>query len=72
MYSYELSQVICNSRFTVKKKGKKKKKIKFKMSILKSSLCDYSDVCILVSRPMTVPEVAAGGENNNIQAAFKN
>ena len=71
MYSYELSQVICNSRFTVKKK-KKKKKIKFKMSILKSSLCDYSDVCILVSRPITVTEVAAGGENNNIQAAFKN
>ena len=70
MYSYELSQVICNSRFTVKKK--KKEKIKFKMSILKSSLCDYSDVCILVSRPITVPEVAAGGENNNIQAAFKN
>ena len=70
MYSYELSQVICNSRFTVKKK--KKKKIKFKMSILKSSLCYYSDVCILVSRPITVPEVAAGGENNNIQAAFKN
>ena len=69
MYSYELSQVICNSRFTVKKK---KKKIKFKMSILKSSLCYYSDVCILVSRPITVPEVAAGGENNNIQAAFKN
>ena len=23
MYSYELSQVICNSRFTVKKKRKK-------------------------------------------------
>ena len=42
------------------------------MSILKSSLCDYSDVCILVSLPITAPEVAAGGENNNIQAAFKN
>ena len=25
MYSYELSQVICNSRFTVKKKKKRKK-----------------------------------------------
>ena len=46
--------------------------IKFKTSMLKSSLCDYSDAYILVSGTTTVAELAAGRENNNIQAVFKN
>ena len=46
--------------------------IKFKTSMLKSSLCDYSDACILVSGTITVAELAPGRENNNIQAVFKN
>ena len=40
--------------------------------MLRSSLCDYSDAHILVSGTITVAEVAAGGENNNIQVAIKN
>ena len=49
--------------------------IKFKTSILKSSLCDYSDAHILVSRTITV--VRAGADNatrardrNNKQPIF--
>ena len=41
------------------------------MVMLRSSLCDYSDACILVSGTITVSEVAAGGGNNNIKVVFK-
>ena len=46
--------------------------IKFKTSMLRSSLCDYSDAYILVSGTITVAALTAGGENNNIQVVFKN
>ena len=39
--------------------------INFKISRLRSSLCDYSDAYILA-------EVGAGGVNNRIQVMFKN
>ena len=38
--------------------------IKFKTLVLKSSLCDYSDVYILVSGSITVTVLATGGDNN--------
>ena len=38
--------------------------IKFKTLMLKSSLCDYSDVYILVSRTITVAEQAKDNPNN--------
>ena len=40
--------------------------------MLKSSLCDYKDVYILVSRFMLMPQLAEGGDNNNIQVVFEN
>ena len=46
--------------------------IKFKTSMLRSSLCDYKDAYILVSGTITVAGLAAGGGNNNIQVVFKN
>ena len=46
--------------------------IKFKTLMLKSSLCDYSDTYILVSGIITVPALAAGRRNNNIQVLFIN
>ena len=46
--------------------------IKCKTSILRSSLCDYSDAYILVSGTITVTQVASGGENSNIQIVIKN
>ena len=46
--------------------------IKFITSMLKSSLCDYSDAYILVNGTITVNELAAGGGNSNIQIIFKN
>ena len=46
--------------------------IKFKTSMLRSSLWDYSDAFILVSGTITVAALAAGGGNNNIQVVFKN
>ena len=40
--------------------------------MLRSSLCDYSDVFILVSGTIrVVAALAAGGRNNNIQVVFK-
>ena len=45
--------------------------IKLKNSMLKSGLCDYSDLYILVSGTITVAEVAAVGGNNNVQVIFK-
>ena len=46
--------------------------IKFKTSMLRSSLCDYSDAYILMSGIITVAALAAGRGNNNLQAVFKN
>ena len=43
-------------------------RIKFKTSILKSSLCDYSDAYVAVKRTITVPNtgtVAAPNNRNN-------
>ena len=39
--------------------------IKFKTSMLKSSLCDYSDAYILMSGAITVPKTGAAGNPNN-------
>ena len=36
--------------------------IKFKTTMLKSSLCDYRDVYILVKVTITVPNTAIAGE----------
>ena len=46
--------------------------IRFETSMLQSSLCDDSDPYILVSWTITVAEVAAGRENNNIEVVFTN
>ena len=46
--------------------------IKFRTSILRSSLFDYFDAYVLVSGTKAVAEVAAGRGNNNIQVVFKN
>ena len=49
--------------------------IKFKTTILKSSLCDYSDICILVEGTITVNNRAAADANaNNVnkKVIFKN
>ena len=42
-----------------------KKQIKFKTSMLRSSLCDYSDACILVKGNITVNNTAADGADTN-------
>ena len=47
-------------------------RFKFKTSMLKSSLCDYSGAYILVNGTVTVAELAAGRGNINIQEVFKN
>ena len=39
--------------------------------MLKSSLCEYNDAYILVSRTITVAALAAGGGNKNIEVIFK-
>ena len=49
--------------------------IKFKIAILKSSLCDYSDAYILVKGTITVPNTAstdADANNANKKVIFKN
>ena len=49
--------------------------IKFKTSMLKSSLCGSSDAYILVKRTIRVPNTAGAGlpaNNNGIKVAFKN
>ena len=46
--------------------------IKFRTSILRSSLFDYFDAYVLVSGTKAVAEVAAGRGNNTIQVVFKN
>ena len=44
---------------------------KFKTSMSKSILCDYSDAHKLVSGIITVAGLAAGGGNNSIEVVFK-
>ena len=49
--------------------------IKFKTTVLKSSLCDYSDAYILVKRTISVNNTAAAGavvNNNDKKVIFKN
>ena len=50
--------------------------IKFKTTMLKSSLCDYSDAYILVKRTITVNNTAAAADadanNTNKKVIFKN
>ena len=46
--------------------------IRFKTSMLKSSLYEYNDVCILMSGNITVAELAASRGNNSMLAVFKN
>ena len=47
--------------------------IKFKTSMLRSSLCDYSDVYILVKGTMSITALAGDNPNNaNKKVAFKN
>ena len=46
--------------------------IKFKTLMLRSSVCDYSDACILVSGTITVATLVVGRGNNNMQVVFKN
>ena len=51
------------------------KQIKFKTSMLRSSLCDYSDAYILVKGNITVNNTVAEGaaaDNTNKKAIFKN
>ena len=45
---------------------------KFKVSMSQSSLGDYSDGYILVSRTLTVAELEAGGGNSIKKVTFKN
>ena len=51
------------------------KQIKFKTSMLRSSICDYSDACILVKGNITVNNTAGAGanaNNTNKKVIFKN
>ena len=51
------------------------KQIKFKTSMLRSSLCDYSDAYILIKGNITVNNTAANGataNNTNKKVIFKN
>ena len=49
--------------------------IKFKTTMFKSSLCDYSDSCILVKGTVAVDDISALGaapNNTNKKVIFKN
>ena len=49
--------------------------IRFEMSMIRSSLCDYSDAYILVKGTITVPNTAVSGavlNNTNEEVIFKN
>ena len=46
--------------------------VKLKYSMLKSSLCDYSDAYILVNGKISVTVLATGRGNNNKEVIFKN
>ena len=55
----------------------KKSQIKFKASMLKSSLCDYNDAYILVSKTLTIDRAGAGDaairlDEINKRVIFKN
>ena len=55
--------------------GRYNSQIKFKTSMLKSSLCDYSNVYILVKGTITVPNTAdvdASASNTNKKVIFEN
>ena len=43
------------------------KQIRFKTSMLRSSLCDYSDAYILVKKTITAISTAAQGQPNTVQ-----
>ena len=45
---------------------------RFKTSIIRSNLCDYSDAYILVKETITVPNMAAAGAAVNNTIIFKN
>ena len=49
--------------------------IRFKISIIRSNLCDYSNACILVKGTITVPNTATVGtiaNNTNKKVIFEN
>ena len=49
--------------------------IRFKTSMIRSNLCDYSDAYILAKETLTVTHMAAAGavvNNTNKQVIFKN
>ena len=47
---------------------------KFKTSMLRSCLCNYSDACIFINRTLAVPNLgtAANPDNRNRKIMFKN
>ena len=45
---------------------------KFKTSMLRSSLLDFSDAYVLANGSIIIAEVAAAGGNNSIEVVFKN
>ena len=60
IYDHSRGMYNCNSQ------------IKFKTSMLRSRLCDYSDAYTVVSQTITVEALAAGEGNNDIQVIFQN
>ena len=48
------------------------KEIKFKTSMLRSSLCDYGDAYMLVKGNITFNNTAAAANNTNKKVIFKN
>ena len=46
--------------------------VKIKTSMVDANVCDYRDAYILVNGTVIVVELAAGGENNNLEVVFKN
>ena len=46
--------------------------LKFKTSMLRSNLCDYSDAYILVSATIAVPNTAAAGTAANNRKKYNN
>ena len=46
--------------------------IKFKASVLRSSLCNHSDAFTLAEGTITVPNTSAGPNNGNKKVMFKN
>ena len=40
--------------------------IRIETSMLRSSLCDYSDAYILIKKTLTVSNIAAQGHSNNV------